>query len=61
MQNLADIFMGTVQYNEEGVLLSINEVCGVMTNKSEAYEGELEAYSRLVKLAQVWKNKNTLT
>lgn len=45
--------MGTVQYNEEGVLLSINEVCGVMTNKSEAYEGELEAYSRLVKLAQV--------
>ncbi|KAG8002230.1 Thymus-specific serine protease [Nibea albiflora] len=54
LQNLADIFMGTVQYNEEGVLLSINEVCGVMTNKSEAYEGELEAYSRLVKLAQIY-------
>ncbi|XP_027135967.1 thymus-specific serine protease [Larimichthys crocea] len=54
LQNLADIFMGTVQYNEEGVLLSINEVCGVMTNKNEAYEGELEAYSRLVKLAQIY-------
>ncbi|KAM7413585.1 hypothetical protein PAMA_020797 [Pampus argenteus] len=36
MQNLADIFMGTVQYNEEGVLMSIHEVCGVMTNGSEA-------------------------
>lgn len=45
--------MGTVQYNEEGVLMSINELCGVMTNKSEAYEGEMEAYQRLVKLAQV--------
>ncbi len=55
MQNLADIIMGTVQYNEEGVLMSIDELCGVMTNKSEAYEEEMEAYNRLVKLAQVWK------
>lgn len=55
MENLADIVMGTVQYNEEGVLMSIKELCGVMTNKSEAYEEEMEAYNRLVKLAQVWK------
>ncbi|XP_042343077.1 thymus-specific serine protease [Plectropomus leopardus] len=54
MQNLADIIMGTVQYNEEGVLMSINDICGVMTNKSEAYEGEMEAYNRLVKLAQIY-------
>ena len=53
MQNLAGIFMGTVQYNEEGVLVSINELCGLMTNKSKAYEEEMDAYDRLVKLAQV--------
>uniref|UniRef100_UPI001ED81C5E thymus-specific serine protease n=1 Tax=Scatophagus argus TaxID=75038 RepID=UPI001ED81C5E len=54
MQNLADIFMGTVQYNEEGVLMSIDEICGVMTNKSDAYEEKMEAYDRLVKLAQIY-------
>ncbi|XP_078100448.1 thymus-specific serine protease [Sander vitreus] len=54
MQNLADIVMGTVQYNEEGVLMSINELCGVMTNKSKAYEEEMEAYNRLVKLAKIY-------
>eukprot|EP00064_Thunnus_orientalis_P009748 superscaffoldBa00001259_g9774 len=54
MQSLADIFMGTVQYNEEGVLMSIHEVCDVMTNRSEAYEEEMEAYNRLVKLAQIY-------
>lgn len=54
MQNLADIVMGTVQYNEEGVLMSIHEVCDVITNRSEAYVEEMEAYNRLVKLAQVW-------
>ncbi|XP_074496690.1 thymus-specific serine protease [Sebastes fasciatus] len=54
MQNLADIIMGTVQYNEEGVLMSISELCGVMTNKSEVYEEEMEAYNRLVKLAQIY-------
>lgn len=53
MENLAGIVMGTVQYNEEGVLMSINELCAVMTYKSEAYEEEMEAYNRLVKLAQV--------
>uniref|UniRef100_A0A3B5L4H9 Serine protease 16 n=1 Tax=Xiphophorus couchianus TaxID=32473 RepID=A0A3B5L4H9_9TELE len=34
MQNLADIIMGSVQYNEEGVLMSIKELCGVMTKTS---------------------------
>lgn len=55
MQSLADIFMGAVQYNEEGVLMSVNEICGVMTNGSGAHEAEMEAYNRLVKLAQVWE------
>lgn len=55
MQSLADIFMGAVQYNEEGVLMSVKEICGVMTNGSEAHEAEMEAYNRLVKLAQVWE------
>lgn len=55
MINLADIIFGTVQYNEEGVLMSIKEVCDVMTNKSEAHEEGMEAYSRLLKLAQVQK------
>lgn len=54
MQNLADIVMGTVQYNEEGVLMSINELCGIMTNSSEEFQDELEAYNRLVKLSEVW-------
>ncbi|XP_033486617.2 thymus-specific serine protease isoform X1 [Epinephelus lanceolatus] len=54
MQNLADIIMGTVQYNEEGVLMSIDEICTVMTNKSEACEEEVEAYNRLVKLSQIY-------
>lgn len=52
---MADIFMGAVQYNEEGVLMSVNEICGVMTNGSGAHEAEMEAYIRLVKLAQVWE------
>ncbi|XP_041796642.1 thymus-specific serine protease [Chelmon rostratus] len=56
MQNLADIFMGTVQYNEEGVLMSINDICAVMTNKSETHVVEVEAYNRLVKLAQVYRS-----
>lgn len=56
MQNLADIMMGTVQYNEEGVLMSIKELCSVMTSNSLTYDGETEdPYKRLVKLAQVWK------
>ncbi|XP_040902925.1 thymus-specific serine protease [Toxotes jaculatrix] len=56
IQSLADIFMGSVQYNEEGVLMSIHELCGLMTNKSEAYEGEMEPYNRLVKLAQIYRS-----
>ncbi|CAJ1066221.1 thymus-specific serine protease isoform X3 [Xyrichtys novacula] len=52
MQNLADIVMGTVQYNEEGVLMTINEICRVMTNHSE----ENEPYDRLVKLAQIYRS-----
>ncbi|KAK9520507.1 hypothetical protein VZT92_020389 [Zoarces viviparus] len=58
MQNLADIVMGTVQYNEEGVLMPIHELCGVMTNKSEAYVEETEAYNRLVKLAQIYHSSS---
>lgn len=54
MQNLADIFMGTVQYNEEGALMSIEELCGVMTNNSQTHDAEVEAYNRLVKVAQVY-------
>lgn len=53
MQNLADIFMGSVQYNEEGVLLSINELCGVMTNTSKEYDKEMEGYNSLIKLSHV--------
>lgn len=55
MQNLADIIMGSVQYNEEGVLMSIKELCGVMTETSHnaTQEAEMEAYHRLVKLSQV--------
>lgn len=55
MQSLADIIMGTVQYNEEGVLMSIHEVCDVMTNGSGLREKRVEPYSRLITLAQVWK------
>ncbi|KAL0173777.1 hypothetical protein M9458_029745, partial [Cirrhinus mrigala] len=51
LQSLADIFMGTVQYNEEGVAFSIVELCDIMTNKSEQNGQKQEAYDRLVKLA----------
>uniref|UniRef100_A0A671SXE4 Thymus-specific serine protease n=1 Tax=Sinocyclocheilus anshuiensis TaxID=1608454 RepID=A0A671SXE4_9TELE len=53
LQSLADIFMGTVQYNEEGVAFSIAELCDIMTNKSEQNKQKEEAYERLVKLAAV--------
>ncbi|XP_037317852.2 thymus-specific serine protease [Pungitius pungitius] len=58
MQNLADIVMGTVQYNEEGVLMSINELCGVMTNTSGATLEETRPYDRLVKLAQIYRSSS---
>ncbi|KAK5868274.1 hypothetical protein PBY51_009304, partial [Eleginops maclovinus] len=58
MQSLADIVMGTVQYNEESVLMSISDLCGVMTNQSEAYEEEREAYHRLVQLSQIYRSSS---
>ncbi|XP_069003375.1 thymus-specific serine protease [Embiotoca jacksoni] len=56
MENVADIVMGTVQYNEEGVLMPISELCAVMINKSEGHVEEMEAYSRLVKLSQIYRS-----
>lgn len=53
MQNLADIFMGAVQYNEEGVFMSISDLCEVMTCRNGTYEKGQNAYNSLVKLAQV--------
>ncbi|KAI4814836.1 hypothetical protein KUCAC02_005023 [Chaenocephalus aceratus] len=58
MQSLADIVMGTVQYNEESVLMSISDLCGVMTNQSAAYEEEREPYQRLVKLSQIYRSSS---
>ncbi|XP_032401565.1 thymus-specific serine protease [Xiphophorus hellerii] len=60
MQNLADIIMGSVQYNEEGVLMSIKELCGVMTKTSHnaTQEAEMEAYNRLVKLSQMYHSNS---
>ncbi|KAI7800555.1 thymus-specific serine protease [Triplophysa rosa] len=55
MQSLADIFMGTVQYNEEGVAFNIEELCHIMTNKSEAYNQKEEAYDRLIKLVEMYR------
>lgn len=52
IQSLADIFMGTVQYNEEGVLMSIKEICALMTNTTEGNN----AYNQLVRLAQVYRS-----
>lgn len=48
VQSVADIFMGSVQYNEEGVMLTIGQICDIMTNQSQK-----EAYDRLVELAAV--------
>ncbi|XP_026877516.2 thymus-specific serine protease [Electrophorus electricus] len=55
MQSLADIFMGSVQYNEEGVSLTIARLCDLMTNQDEAGVQDEEAYSRLVKLVEVYR------
>ncbi|KAJ8280264.1 hypothetical protein GJAV_G00052460 [Gymnothorax javanicus] len=56
VQNLADIFMGTVQYNRMGAPLTIEKLCTIMTNKSEVFEEAEEAYDRLVKLVKVYQN-----
>lgn len=53
MQDLAGIFMGAVQYNEEGVFMSIGELCEVMTSTNGTRQKAADAYNRLVKLAQV--------
>ncbi|KAI5626362.1 thymus-specific serine protease, partial [Silurus asotus] len=50
VQSLADIFMGSVQYNEEGVMLTIAQICDIMTNQSQG-----DAYDRLVKLAATYR------
>ncbi|XP_051534522.1 thymus-specific serine protease [Myxocyprinus asiaticus] len=54
MQSLADVFMGSVQYNEQGVVFSIAELCDIMTNKSEAHKQE-EPYDRLVQLVAMYR------
>lgn len=53
MQNLADVFMGAVQYNEEGVFMTISDLCEVMTHKNGTYKKGWDAYTSLIKLAQV--------
>ncbi|RVE64706.1 hypothetical protein OJAV_G00128930 [Oryzias javanicus] len=55
MQNLADVIMGTVQYNEEGGLMSISDLCDLMTNVSGEHT-EMKAYSRLIKLTQIYRS-----
>lgn len=55
MQSLADIVMGTVEYNEEGGILTIEEMCKIMTNETETYDSETEAYDRLIKLVQIYR------
>lgn len=53
MQELAGIFMGAVQYNEEGVFMPISDLCEVMTSKNGTCQ-KAAAYNRLVKIAQVF-------
>ncbi|XP_076837462.1 thymus-specific serine protease [Brachyhypopomus gauderio] len=55
MQSLADMFMGSVQYNEEGVALTIAHLCSFMTNQDSAGGQGEEPYSRLVKLAELYR------
>ncbi|XP_073780478.1 thymus-specific serine protease [Danio rerio] len=57
LHSLADVFMGTVQYNEQGVAFSIAELCDIMTNKSDPRE---EAYDRLVKLVMMYRARENL-
>ena len=53
ISSLADLIAGTVEYNEIEGTMSIDELCVLMTNQSEKYEEEIEAYDRLVKLVEV--------
>ncbi|XP_036412319.1 thymus-specific serine protease [Colossoma macropomum] len=53
LQSVADIFMGTVQYNEEVGPLTITRICDIMTE--DQAEGE-EAYHRLVKLSENYRS-----
>ncbi|KAJ8369091.1 hypothetical protein SKAU_G00091190 [Synaphobranchus kaupii] len=55
IQSLADIIMGTVQYDGEGAPLTIEKLCAIITNKSEEFEEEEEAYEKLVKLVRVYQ------
>lgn len=57
MQGLADIVMGTVQYDREGAPLTIERLCTIITNTSEALKQDEEAYDRLVKLVKVYQEK----
>ncbi|XP_061073731.1 thymus-specific serine protease [Conger conger] len=54
IQSLADIVMGTVQYDGEGAPMTIEKLCTLITNKSEEFEQEEEAYDRLMKLVKVY-------
>lgn len=54
MRELAGVFMGAVQYNEEGVFMSISDLCEVMTSTNGTGRKAVDAYNRLVKVAQVF-------
>ncbi|XP_042560035.1 thymus-specific serine protease isoform X2 [Clupea harengus] len=55
ISSLADLIAGTVEYNEIEGTMSIDELCVLMTNQSEKYEEEIEAYDRLVKLVEIYR------
>ncbi|XP_028856442.1 thymus-specific serine protease isoform X2 [Denticeps clupeoides] len=55
VRSLADIVMGTVQYNEVGAPISIAAICTLMTSKNTAHEEPEGSYSRLVKLVEVYQ------
>lgn len=53
LSSLADLISATVENNDLEDSMSIEELCTLMTNKSEVYEEEIEAYDRLVNLMDV--------
>lgn len=53
LSSLADLITATVEHDGQEGSMSIEELCILMTNKSEEYEEEIEAYDRLIKLMDV--------
>ncbi|XP_076137972.1 thymus-specific serine protease [Alosa pseudoharengus] len=60
LSSLGDLIATTVELNDIEGGMSIEELCTLMTNQSEQYEEETEAYDRLVNLMDIYRDVEDL-